>query len=155
MFTFEYVEPYSNGSCSLYTNCLQCLSDSLCGWCEPSHSCLARVLPPGNDSSVAQLPHCFLDPVDSGANSTTAFLVLSPLQCTNCSNHISCHHCVNDGLCEWLVDDATCKRRGRFRDAVQVAAECPSPCHMRTSCSSCLGEPGRCTWCEETQVNPK
>ena len=33
-FTFEYLEPYQNGSCEQYENCLYCLSDSACGWCE-------------------------------------------------------------------------------------------------------------------------
>lgn len=40
----------------------------------------------------------------------------------------------------------------RFDDAIQTAKECPIPCHKRRGCSACLGEPGRCTWCEETQT---
>ena len=107
MFTFEYVEPYSDGSCHTYTNCMHCLSDSLCGWCEPSQRCLARVVQ--KNSNTTELPQCYLDV----ENNTDAFLVLSPLQCTNCSNHISCHQCANDGICEWLVDEAYCTRRGR------------------------------------------
>jgi len=104
MFTFEYVEPYSNGSCETYTNCMQCLSDSLCGWCGPSHRCLARIALNGTDKEPAQ---CYLD------SNVTAFLILSPQQCINCSNHISCHDCIHDGLCEWIVDEAYCARRGR------------------------------------------
>ena len=146
MFTFEYVEPYSNGSCHSYTNCLQCLSDSLCGWCDPSQRCLPRVIHRNMTSPDDILPECYLE------GNTTAFLILNPLQCTNCSNHISCHHCVEDGLCEWLVDEASCTRRGRFANAVHSLNECPVPCHQRDNCAACLGEPGRCTWCEETQV---
>jgi hypothetical protein len=146
MFTFEYVEPYSNGSCHSYTNCLQCLSDSLCGWCDPSQRCLPRVIHRNMTSPDDILPECYLE------GNTTAFLILNPLQCTNCSNHISCHHCVEDGLCEWLVDEASCTRRGRFGNAVHSLNECPVPCHQRDNCAACLGEPGRCTWCEETQV---
>jgi hypothetical protein len=40
----------------------------------------------------------------------------------------------------------------RFAGAVQTTGECPMPCNERRGCSSCLGEPGRCTWCEETQT---
>lgn len=49
MFTFEYLEPYQNGSCHLYSNCLHCLTDSLCGWCDLTNSCLPRDL---NESEV-------------------------------------------------------------------------------------------------------
>ena len=34
VFTFEYLEPYQNGSCDQYRNCLHCLTDSACGWCD-------------------------------------------------------------------------------------------------------------------------
>lgn len=108
MFTFEYVEPYSNGSCHLYTNCMQCLSDSLCGWCEPSRYCLSRI---GSNATKSDEPsQCYLD----AKKTTTAFLTLNPPQCINCSNHISCHQCVSDSSCEWLVDEAYCTRRGRY-----------------------------------------
>ena len=107
MFTFEYVEPYSNGSCRTYTNCMQCLSDSLCGWCGPSQRCLHRIAANGSDAQ--QLSECYLD--EDGA--ATALLILSPQQCVNCSNHIACYDCAADGLCEWLVDEAYCTRRGR------------------------------------------
>lgn len=33
-----------------------------------------------------------------------------------------------------------------------MIGECPVPCHERLGCSSCLGQPGRCTWCEATQT---
>lgn len=118
MFTFEYVEPYSNGSCHLYTNCMQCLSDSLCGWCEPSRRCLSRI--GSNQTDSGEPSDCYLD-VD---NTTTAFLTLNPPQCINCSNHISCHQCVGDSSCEWLVDEAYCTRRGRYLTFSQNCLEC-------------------------------
>ena len=155
MFTFEYVEPYSNGSCHLYTNCMQCLADSLCGWCEPSRTCLPRIAPPGaaTGNETVELPQCYRAANEPNATATgTAFLTLNPQQCVNCSNHISCDQCVGDSSCEWLVDDAFCMRRGRFAEAVKSVAECPAPCHERKGCSSCLGDPGRCTWCEDTQT---
>jgi len=108
MFTFEYVEPYSNGSCHLYTNCMQCLSDSLCGWCEPSRSCLSRIA----ESNSTEPPECFFV-VDDIETKTPTLLTLGPSKCVNCSDHIACDRCVADGSCEWLVEDASCTRRGR------------------------------------------
>jgi len=109
MFTFEYVEPYSNGSCHVYTNCMQCLADSLCGWCESSRNCLARVVSSTGNETISQ-PECYLG---SGSTKETAFLTLNPSHCVNCSNHISCNQCVDDNSCEWLVEEAYCTRRGR------------------------------------------
>ncbi|CAG5128382.1 unnamed protein product, partial [Candidula unifasciata] len=34
LITAEFLEPYSNGNCSSSYNCLACLSDTLCSWCE-------------------------------------------------------------------------------------------------------------------------
>lgn len=51
-FTFEYLEPYQNGSCHLYFNCLHCLTDSLCGWCDLTNACLPRSL---NESQVLKV----------------------------------------------------------------------------------------------------
>lgn len=55
VFTFEYLEPYQNGSCSSYSNCLQCLTDSLCGWCDLTRTCLHREL---NESQVCYIVIC-------------------------------------------------------------------------------------------------
>ncbi|KAJ4443468.1 hypothetical protein ANN_05140, partial [Periplaneta americana] len=44
VFTFEYLEPYQNGSCHQYSNCLHCLTDSLCGWCDLNQRCFSRLL---------------------------------------------------------------------------------------------------------------
>jgi len=44
VFTFEYLEPYENGSCHQYTSCLHCLTDSLCGWCDLNQRCYSRHL---------------------------------------------------------------------------------------------------------------
>jgi len=43
-------------------------------------------------------------------------------------------------------------RRSRFAESVRSIDQCPSPCHIRDNCSTCVGEPGRCVWCEDTQV---
>ena len=97
---------------------------------------------------------------DSHASSCQQHLTLLPSRCVNCSSHIYCENCVNGGdvsdvksdECEWIKDEARCVRRGRFDDSVRQVESCPSPCHTRGSCSACVGEPGRCVWCEETQV---
>ncbi|XP_046398520.1 multiple epidermal growth factor-like domains protein 8 [Ischnura elegans] len=146
VFTFEYLEPYSNGSCSSYLNCLHCLSDSSCGWCETIGKCMSR--------SVNETEEC-LYPVSATAPSAKRdwhYLTLLPSSCPNCSNFVSCETCMGaDDNCEWWMEDARCARRGRSADAVVSISQCPSPCHHRTSCSECLGEPGRCVWCDSTQ----
>ena len=32
--TYEFLEPFSHGNCSQHYNCLACLTDSLCSWCQ-------------------------------------------------------------------------------------------------------------------------
>nr|CAD7427120.1 unnamed protein product [Timema monikensis] len=98
VFTFEYLEPYENGSCSLYSNCLQCLTDSMCGWCDLTSLCYSRLL---NEMEV-----CSRD-------NEWRYLTLLPATCANCSNYISCETCVGSGLCEWWTEDAKCARKGR------------------------------------------
>ena len=46
-----------------------------------------------------------------------------------------------------------CVRRGRFEDPVGIKdlESCPSDCYQRSNCSQCIGEPGRCVWCQERQ----
>lgn len=97
VFTFEYLEPFSNGTCSQYTNCLHCLTDSLCGWCELTSKCVSR--------SEDETESCMV-------NDDWRYLTLLPSACSNCSNYISCERCVESGLCEWWVDDARCMRLG-------------------------------------------
>lgn len=135
-FTFEYLEPYSNGTCHLYMNCMHCLSDSLCGWCELTSQCFSRL---ENETAV-----CVLD-------DNWKYLTLQPSQCSNCSNYISCEKCIDSGLCEWWAEDARCARKGRSEAAVREISQCPIPCNARENCSACLDERGRCVWCEATQ----
>jgi len=99
---------------------------------------------------------------DAKPSSCRQHLTLLASRCVNCSSHIYCESCVNGGdasddvtgdECEWIKDEARCVRRGRFEESVRDASLCPSPCHTRGSCSACVGEPGRCVWCEETQVS--
>lgn len=135
-FTFEYLEPFSNGSCATYSNCLHCLSDALCGWCDLTNECLPRT---ANESTS-----CVLE-------ANWKYLILQPSQCANCSNYISCAECLESDLCEWWAEDARCARRGRASKAVRSSGQCPAPCYARENCSACLDERGRCVWCEATQ----
>ncbi|EDS32341.1 laminin subunit gamma-3 [Culex quinquefasciatus] len=134
-FTFEFLEPYSNGSCSEYNNCLHCLADSLCGWCETTNECVSRQ---ENETLVCR----------RGDN--WRYLTVNPSQCSNCSNYISCEQCIEAGICEWWAEDARCSRKGRSVTAVTELEACPAPCYLRENCSSCLNDRGRCVWCEAT-----
>ncbi|KAG7161272.1 Multiple epidermal growth factor-like domains protein 8-like [Homarus americanus] len=137
----ENLEPYSVGgaACSAHTTCLACLTDAKCGWCNPSSSCVDR-----HD----QLTPCPLTTTEGTENNY--FLTLVPEQCITCEQYIYCNDCVGSGLCEWLPDEAYCSRRGRFPGAVIEVGKCPAPCHKRKSCATCLGDPGRCAWCQES-----
>lgn len=135
VFTFEFLEPYSDGQCSNYDNCLLCLSDAACGWCELTNRCEQR--------TAEETTSCFAD-------GEWRYLTLQPSACPNCSNYISCERCVNGNYCEWWADEARCARRGRAGGAISDAALCPAPCRLRPDCEHCLDERGRCVWCEAT-----
>lgn len=134
-FTFEYLEPYSNGTCDQYANCAHCLSDSMCGWCELTHKCASR----DQDEMVS-----------CSTEEYWQYLVIQPSKCANCSNYISCGSCLESGLCEWWAEDARCARLGRSSNAVREESLCPAPCPERPTCSACLEERGRCVWCAAT-----
>lgn len=74
---YKYLELYKNGSCDLLSNCLSCLTDALCGWCESTGQCYLK--------SSANL-EC----QNSDGNS---FLVTHPSSCTVCSDYIYCKQC--------------------------------------------------------------
>ncbi|XP_075992325.1 multiple EGF like domains 8 [Anticarsia gemmatalis] len=136
VFTFEFLEPYSDGQCSKYDNCLLCLSDAACGWCELTDRCEPR--------TTEESTSCVAD-------GEWRYLTLQPAACPNCSNYISCERCVSGNYCEWWADEARCARRGRAGGAIADAALCPAPCRLRRDCEHCLDERGRCVWCEATR----
>ncbi|PZC82381.1 hypothetical protein B5X24_HaOG210422 [Helicoverpa armigera] len=135
VFTFEFLEPYSDGECK-YDNCLLCLSDAACGWCELTERCEPRRA----DEHTA-----------CAAGGHWRYLTLQPAACPNCSNYISCERCVGANYCEWWADEARCARRGRAAGAIADRAGCPAPCRLRADCEHCLDERGRCVWCEATR----
>ena len=145
-FTFEYLEPYQNGSCEQYKNCLHCLTDSSCGWCDINNKCLSRM------SNETELCSIEVDRDDNGdALTEWHYLTIMPSACANCSNYISCESCVGSNLCEWWTEEARCARLGRLKNAVISLDECPIPCRHRSNCTQCLDERGRCVWCEATE----
>lgn len=135
-FTFEFLEPFSRGNCDEYKNCLHCLSDNACGWCDLKGECFSR--------DVNETSKCRID-------DHWRYLVLQPPQCSNCSNYVSCDDCTHSASCEWWTEEAKCVRKGRSVAAVKNTTDCPSSCHLRTYCSNCLDEKGRCVWCETTK----
>lgn len=138
--TFEYLEPYYSGDCTHYNNCLHCLTDASCSWCPLTGKCHLKSV---NETAVCVAKN---DP------DHWAYLISQPTQCTNCSNYVSCEACVstpdNAGECEWWLDDARCGRMGKSNSSVRAIAQCPRPCRERRGCDQCLGERGRCVWCE-------
>lgn len=149
-FTFEYLETYSKGECERLTNCLECLSDSMCGWCDAINQCVLR--------SKDEEFHCSRA-IDNDANNKNIesvgywkYFIVEPSQCSNCSDFINCEHCIDSGICEWWPDDARCSRLGRSSTAAKSISECPSPCNSRSNCTNCLEEDGRCVWCETTST---
>lgn len=131
------MEPYSNGTCSQYSNCLHCLTDTQCGWCETTSTCVSR-LENENLTCISEI-------------GDWRYLTLQPSACSNCSNFISCESCVSSGICEWWIEEARCARIGQMPDAAVSSHQCPVPCYKRKNCGSCLEEKGRCVWCEATQ----
>lgn len=137
IFTLEYLESYSGEDpCSTYTNCLACLTDSKCGWCPLTDSCLERT---ANETEVCNV------------EGEWHYLTLTPSVCNNCSSYITCDSCIESGLCEWWADEVKCSRIGRSRTGIKSIEECPTSCHLRENCSQCLDGYGRCVWCQATQ----
>ncbi|XP_055375614.1 multiple epidermal growth factor-like domains protein 8 isoform X2 [Condylostylus longicornis] len=135
--TFEYLEPYSYGKCNIYKNCLHCLTDMACGWCDLTNKCLPRNI---TETLICKNEY------------TWHYLIIQPPHCANCSNYINCEDCIETEICEWLSDEAKCSRIGRSQAAVRLGVNtCPVQCKLRTNCLDCLNQQGRCVWCEATE----
>ncbi|GIY78358.1 hypothetical protein CDAR_179641 [Caerostris darwini] len=85
----KHLELYKNGSCSMHRNCLACLTDALCGWCESNSNCYLK-------TGV---------PIYCQKNGKSSFLVTHPDNCTVCSDHIYCEQCAQQSN----VCDRSCK----------------------------------------------
>ncbi|KAH8324231.1 hypothetical protein KR074_001932 [Drosophila pseudoananassae] len=133
-FTFEYLEPYYSGDCTKYGNCLHCLTDASCAWCPLTSKCHLR--------SVNETEVCRQEP------DHWSYLISQPSQCSNCTNYVSCEACAGSNECEWWTEDARCGRLGKSNSSVRAVEQCPRSCRERHGCQECLGERGRCVWCE-------
>ncbi|KAG1714971.1 Multiple epidermal growth factor-like domains protein 8 [Nymphon striatum] len=143
VFSVEFLEPFKAKNCENNTNCLQCLSNTLCGWNEDLQRCLPRL----NSSLVNMNDHSLQEDPKSNA----LYLNTEFDQCNVCPDYIYCDDCLKGTNCEWLVESAICVRGGRYEFAVKDISNCPVFCNKRRSCTDCLSLPGRCAWCEQTQ----
>ncbi|GFS15989.1 multiple epidermal growth factor-like domains protein 8 [Elysia marginata] len=136
----EFLEPFRKGNCSGNYNCLSCLSDTLCGWCELRRVCVRRNVTPS-----------FCEVAASGEGQ---YLITSPVECPHCQKHIQCYNCTQDNLCEWHQENGHCMRRYRHNNSVEVVRDtrmCLPPCHQRANCSECVGRKSECIWCHNTR----
>ena len=39
----SFLHPYSHGNCNTYSTCMSCVTDTACGWCLGTSTCIARV----------------------------------------------------------------------------------------------------------------
>ena len=132
----ESLVPYTAGnqSCLSYRSCLACVGDSACTWLEEERSCIDRIDRSMLDESLLRRSQN----------------ILIPSECPTCSDRTNCQDCVQSG-CEWWEEESSCHRSGRSDTAVRVLGACPTDCHLRKNCSSCLEGPGKCVWCADRQ----
>ncbi|XP_074654134.1 multiple epidermal growth factor-like domains protein 8 [Tubulanus polymorphus] len=139
MISAEFLEPYNSNNCSRYRNCLKCMTDTSCGWCLATDTCVIR-------KSTA------LTEGECGTMKSSKFLILDAGECPDCSELISCQSCTENPRCEWLANDPRCTRRGRFDSSIREPARCNASCIMRKNCSACLAGNTECTWCDKLQT---
>ena len=105
-FTSEFLEPYSNGNCDIHNNCLGCMTDALCAWCDLDNSCVPRNI--SGEGSV-----CTTD------NSDT-MLVTDGGVCPVCHDHVDCSSCAQ--VCQGR---GQCVRRDSDTMLVTDGVVCP------------------------------
>ncbi|ESO96650.1 hypothetical protein LOTGIDRAFT_174753 [Lottia gigantea] len=136
--TSEFLQPYTSETCSGHYNCLACLSNNACGWCNALRTCMNRSDAMGT-SVCANL-------------SSIQFLITTPSQCPMCDHYVECGSCTKDNLCEWMLKDGHCTRRYRYDEAVRAPENCRVPCQYRISCDDCVSQSDECAWCENTRT---
>nr|KAG5710511.1 hypothetical protein BaRGS_013157 [Batillaria attramentaria] len=151
VITSEFLEPFSHGDCSKHYNCLDCLTDTLCSWCQVTHQCVSR-----NDTeAVCRKMRDDGNGSSGGVVEDEEFFITSPSECPSCElNHVQCHTCAD---CVWCENTQTCLP---FADYVTryIFGQCTSwvdtitqrigchSCAEHTDCQSCLANFG-CGWC--------
>jgi len=117
-------------NCPGYSNCVSCLKEKSCGWCEPSNN--------GPSSCMALGQTC-----PGGANVD---------QSCPCQEYNSCEDCVDDGDCVFCISSHSCQTidvtNGNCKNDDpndQLTNNCP--CTAWTDCDTCNGAEG-CGWCD-------
>ncbi|KAL8608232.1 hypothetical protein ACOMHN_016687 [Nucella lapillus] len=157
VITSEFLEPYSQGDCYQHYNCLGCLTDTLCSWCQVTRSCVLR-----NETDLTCVAAAAAAVTGINSSSSAAeemsltteeeYYITSASECPSCGSHVQCHTCAVDPLCEWVAKNGHCTRRYRNKDAVRDTSMCRPPCHQRQNCSECIVETGQCVWCDNTHT---
>ncbi|XP_065347637.1 multiple epidermal growth factor-like domains protein 8 [Cloeon dipterum] len=137
VFTFEHLEAWEGTDCGAHQNCLQCVADQSCGWCELTDQCIARK---GKEQTSC-----------TRSDGHWRYLILQSPACPRCSDITSCKACSSNPLCEWWSHEAQCTRRGRLQGAIVEEGKCPEECHTRKNCEQCLEDSGPCVWCHSRQ----
>ena len=78
-FTAEFLEPFSEGTCSKHANCLACMLDALCAWCDLDRTCVLRNV--SDDESLCT------------EKDSTKMLVTDGSVCPVCDDHVDCVSC--------------------------------------------------------------
>ncbi|KAK6618955.1 hypothetical protein RUM44_003336 [Polyplax serrata] len=146
VFTFEYLEPYQNGSCSSYSNCLQCLTDSLCGWCDLTRTCLHREL----NESQPVLIVLITFPVSFAFRIICVNGGMMKQNVRDSEVEVVSHNLCLTALC-LAISVPTAINVCSKKDDVFVDKQCKS-CSKHTDCSTCL-QTLSCGWCYEVK-NP-
>ena len=129
-FSYEFLEPYSNGSCLQYTTCLACMTDALCGWCDPADKCMLR-----NTSDVSGT----LNGTQNGSVAMgqcigpdkEKILITEPSVCPVCSDHVDCSSCT-----QVYIVFATLLA-GLLKQFWSIDSRCPSVCCLSVCLSVC------------------
>lgn len=116
--------------CTQYTNCVSCLKQASCGWCEPTDGGPASCQALGQECPGGE-------PVDHSCP---------------CNNYNTCEDCVNDGDCVFCISSRTCEtidpNQGNCKNNDpndQLIGNCP--CSAWSDCDTCTDAEG-CAWCD-------
>lgn len=90
-FTLEFLEPYRNGNCGSLHNCMACLTDAACAWCNVDSSCVLR-----ENSSISTASTC------EGLH-PSKYLITSAIDCPVCADYVDCYSCSGVSLCYHAV----------------------------------------------------
>lgn len=80
--TIAFLEPYNSVHCTIYSNCLACMTDASCAWCSSSLECLYKG--------------------DNSTNCSEMYAVTQPSQCDLCQNYPDCVSCVTVS-CHFII----------------------------------------------------